>query len=164
VNYLIGGRYASLRQDFTGIFTGTGTTDTLVTDVSFDGVGFRFGLDGMRFAYSSGFLVYGKTSVSFLAGEFRGRYTQGSDVDPIIVDTSWEAGRIVTIFDLELGVGWQSVNGRWRFTTGYMMSSWHNVIPTNQWIQNVQTNSFDATSDNDVITFDGLTARLEYRW
>ena len=165
VNYLVGARYAGLKQEFTGVYSGTGTTDTLVSNMNFDGGGFRVGLDGERHSCNSGLMVYGKSSASFVAGEFRGRYTQGSDVDPIIVDTTWKAGRLVSILDLELGAGWQSECGRWRLTTGYMVSTWLNTIPQNQWIQAVQTNNFASlTNSVNPITFDGVTARLDYRW
>jgi hypothetical protein len=165
VNYLVGARYAGLKQDFMGVYSGTGTTDTLVSNMNFDGAGMRIGLDGMRFARNSGFLVYGKTSASFVAGELRGRYTQSSDVDPIIVDTTWKAGRVLTILEMELGVGWQSCDSRWRVTCGYMMASWNNAIPQNQWINAVQTNNFAGLSNTlNPITFDGFNTRLEYRW
>ena len=165
VNYVIGARYARLQQDFTGVFTSTGTTDTLDTRLDFEGGGLKFGLDGERHACNSGILAYGKASASFVAGEFRGSYLQGSDVDPVIVDTSWRAGRMVTILDMEVGLGWQSIDGRWRITSGYMISAWYNVVPTNEWIEGVQTNNFVGLNDDaQMITFDGLTARLEYRW
>ncbi|WP_425613475.1 Lpg1974 family pore-forming outer membrane protein [Anatilimnocola sp. NA78] len=165
VNYQFGVRYAGLKQDFTGVYSGTGTIDTLVSNMDFDGGGMRVGMDAMRFAGNSGFLIYGKTSASFVAGEFRGRYTQFSDVDPLIVDTTWKAGRVISILDLELGAGWQSCCGRWRVTGGYMVAGWFNSIPQNQWIQAVQTNDFASLSDTmNAITFDGFNVRLEYRW
>jgi hypothetical protein len=165
VNYLVGARYAGLKQDFTGVYAGTGTTDTLASNMNFDGGGMRIGIDGTRFAGNSGLLFYGKTSASFVAGEFRGHYTQSSDVDPLIVDTTWKAGRVISILDLELGTGWQSCCGRWRVTGGYMIASWLNTVPQNQWIQAVQNNNFAGLSDSvNPITFDGFTARLEYRW
>lgn len=165
VNCLFGVRYAGLKQDFTGVYSGTGTIDTLVSNMNFDGGGMRVGIDAMRFAGNSGFLIYGKSSASFVAGEFRGRYTQFSDVDPLIVDTTWKAGRVISILELELGAGWQSRCGRWRVNGGYMVAGWFNSIPQNQWIQAVQTNDFASLSDTmNAITFDGFTARLEYRW
>jgi hypothetical protein len=165
VNYLVGARYANLKQDFMGIYSGTGTTDTLVSRMDFEGGGMRIGLDATRYAGNSGFLVYGKSSASFVAGELQGRYTQSSDVDPRIVDTTWEAGRVISILDLELGAGWQSCCGRWRVNGGYTVAGWYNAIPQNQWIQAVQTNDFAGLSDTaNAITFDGFTARLEYRW
>ena len=165
VNYLLGARYANLGQDFTGVYTGTGTTDTLVSNMNFDGGGIRVGMDAQRFAANSGFMIYGRSSASFVAGEFRGHYTQSSDVDPIIVNTSWTAGRVVSILDLELGGGWQSCCGRWRISGGYMVAGWFNAIPQNQWINSVQTNNFASLNNTfNAITFDGFTARLDYRW
>lgn len=165
VNYLVGARYAGLKQDFRGVYSGTGTTDTLVTNMNFDGGGMRVGLDGMRFARNSGFLVYGKTSASFVAGELRGRYTQSSDVDPIVADTTWKAGRVLSILEMEIGVGWQSCDRRWRLTCGYMIASWLNAVPQNEWISAVQTNNFASLSNTmNPITFDGFTTRVEYHW
>ena len=165
VNYLVGARYANLTQDFNAVYTNTGTTDNLSTNVNFDGGGIRLGLDAQRFAANSGLMLYGKTSASFVAGQFNARYTQGSDVDPVIVDTNWKAGRLVSILDLELGLGWQSACGRWRLTSGYLVSGWFNTVRTNQWINSVQNNNFVGLSDaTQVITFDGFTTRLEYRW
>ena len=162
VNYLLGARYANLTQNFNAAYGGTGTVDTLATNTIFDGGGMRLGLDAQRFACNSGLMLYGRTSASFIAGQFISRYTQASDVDPIIVDTSWKAGRIVSILDLELGVGWQSACGRWRVSGGYMVNAWFNTVNTNSWIQGVQRNNFVGLSDT--ITFDGFTSRLEYRW
>ena len=49
-----------------------------------------------------------------------------------------------------LGAGWQSPCGRWRLNAGYLFMSWYNVLPTDQWIRNVQTNDFvDDQHDND---------------
>ena len=162
LNYLVGVRYARLNQDFNALFTNTGTADTLLTKTTFDGVGVKLGLDGERHAQNCGLFVYGKTFASFVAGDFRARYLQGSDVDPTIVDTSWKAGRIVTILDLELGAGWQSQCGRVRVNGGYMFSTWLNAIPTDQWIQAVQRNNFVNLGDQ--ITFDGFTARVTYNF
>jgi hypothetical protein len=162
LNYNVGVRYAHLNQDFNALFTNTGTADTLLSKVSFDGAGIKLGLDGERHACNCGLLVYGKAFASFVAGDFRSRYFQASDVDPTIVDTTWKAGRVVTILDLELGAGWQSQCGRVRVTGGYMFSTWLNAIPTDEWIQAVQQNNFVGL--NDHITFDGFTARVTYNF
>ena len=162
VNYLVGVRYARLDQNFEGNFIGAGVDETLITDVNFDGIGLRLGVDAERHARHSGWLVYGKSNVSFLAGEFRGHYFQGNTVDPVIVDTYWQAGRLVSILDLEVGVGWQSQGGRLRWTVGYTISAWFNTVSTDSDIQAVRTTNFVNPEAN--ITFDGLTTRLEYRF
>jgi Legionella pneumophila major outer membrane protein precursor len=162
INYLIGLRYAHLNQDFTGLFTSTGTLDQLRTNSNFDGAGIRLGLNATRYCCNSGMFVYGRTNASFIAGSARARYTQSSDVDPLIVNTGWRAGRVVTILDLELGAGWQSRCGRWKINAGYLFMGWFNAVPTNQWINSVQQNNFVGLGDT--MTFDGFTARVTYQW
>lgn len=162
INYLVGARYAHLNQDFAANFTGDGTLDSLATNVNFDGGGIRVGVDGERHAGAYGVFLYGKATANFVGGEFRGRYTQSSNVDPVIVDTSWTAGRLVSILDLELGAGWQSACGRWRLSAGYMVNSWLNVVTTDDWIGSVQTNNFGGLGST--MTFDGLVGRVEFRF
>jgi hypothetical protein len=167
MNYLVGARFARLNQDFAASFSGTGTLDSMVTDVEFDGGGIRFGLDGERHHPCNGFMLYGRGIASFVAGEFRTAYQHGTDVDPEIVNTGWEAGRIMTIVDLELGAGWQSRCGRFRVTAGYLVSFWFNAVTTDQWIRAVQDNDFVGQRDGmsyDTLMFDGLTTRAEYRF
>jgi len=161
VNYVAGIRYANLEQQFRSTFTIL--TDEMVnTSVNFDGGGIRVGLEGERVAGCTGFLGYARAMASFVAGEFRGNYFQGSDTDPLIANTFWKAGRIVPILDLELGVGWASCSGRFRVTGGYMVSAWYNTVTTTDWIGAVQHNDFSGL--HDTMTFDGLVVRTELRY
>ena len=105
--------------------------------------------------------------MSLVAGEFSASYFQGTDQDPEIVNTAWKAGRLVPIFDLELGAGWQSPCGHFRVTAGYVVSMWFNTLTTDSWIRSVQQNNFVGQADAisyDTLTFDGFTARAEYRF
>ena len=166
VNYLIGARYGHLEQDFRSTFTETGT-EAINTDITFDGGGIRVGLEGERHAQCSGFLVYGKSTASFVAGEFSARYFQGSSFDPEIVDASWKAGRIVSMLELELGVGWASRSGCFRISGGYMVSAWYNAVTTSDFIGAVQQNDFTGLGVSELggkLTFDGLVARAELRY
>lgn len=167
VNWSVGARYAQLTQDFDSQFTYTGTVDDVASAVNFDGGGIRLGLDGERHQGSHGFLLYGKGALNLIAGEFRASYFQGTDQAPEIVDTAWKAGRLVPILDLELGAGWQSPCGRFRVTAGYVVSMWFNTLTTDSWIRSVGQNNFVGQADAisyDTLTFDGLTARAEYRF
>jgi hypothetical protein len=167
VNWSVGARYAQLTQDFASQFTDAGTVDSVATAVDFDGGGIRLGLDGERHHGSRGFLLYGKGALNLIAGEFRASYFQGSDQYPEIVNTAWKAGRIVPILDLELGAGWQSPCGRFRVTTGYVVNMWFNTLTTDSWIRSVGQNNFVGQADAisyDTLTFDGFTARAEYRF
>jgi hypothetical protein len=159
--FLVGARYANLEQQFNSTFTATGV-ETVVTDIDFDGVGLRVGLEGERYVGSGRLWVYGKTAASLVAGEFRTSYTQSRSFDPTIVDTTWEAGRIVPILDLEVGGGWTSACGTWRLSAGYVFSAWYNTVKTDEWIHAVQQNNF--LNLGDTMTFDGLVARIEGRF
>ena len=163
VNYLVGIRYASLKQTFDSQFEST-ITENVDTEVNFDGAGIRFGLEAERHGCHNLFL-YSKASASFLGGEFRGNYLQGSSNDPVIVQTNWKEARLVSILDCELGLGWESSNGHVRALTGYMFNSWLNVVKTSEYISAVQANAYhgpDKIGGNGLV-FDGLVARIELR-
>lgn len=165
VNWLLGLRYAHIGQEFNSEFIGQ-VREVANTEITFDGGGIRVGLEGQRINPCNGLLVYGKGAASFVAGEFNANYFQGSDQDPSIVDTSYKAGRVITMLDFELGAGWQSSNGRIRLTAGYMVNSWMNMLKTADYIRGVQANDYrglDFAGEN-TMTFDGFVTRAEYRW
>ncbi len=162
VNYSVGARFAHLEQGLRADYSLAGTTESVVTELDFDGAGIRIGLDAERHSDHHGLHCYGKAHASFVGGEFRADYDQFSTVDPSIVDTSWQAGRLVTMLDLEIGVGWQSPGGHFRLTTGYVFSAWLNTVNTDSWIESVQNNNFVGLEDS--MSFDGLTAQAEYRF
>ncbi len=160
-NFLVGVRYAKLDQQFRSTFSGNGT-ESVDTNIYFDGLGVRAGLEGERYTVSRRWLVYGKLIGSLMAGEFSADYRQSMSFDPTVVQTDWEAGRLVPILDLELGFGWQSKCGTWRITAGYMFNSWYNVVKTDDWIDSVKRTNF--VDLGDTMTFDGFVARLEGRF
>lgn len=169
LNYVVGARYANLEQHFMAGFTaGTGTFEDVHAESEFDGGGLKLGLEGLRFHPTTQFFVYGKGYTSFLAGIFRARYQDTfappGNANPAI--TSFNASRLVTMLDLETGVGWQNFGGNLRFSAGYMFSAWYNVLRVNEFINSVQTNNFVNTTSNlnSLMTFDGLTAKVEVLW
>jgi hypothetical protein len=163
--YLVGARYANLDQHFDATFSVNGF-ERVLSEVNFEGGGLRLGLEGERYAACSGVFVYGKAAASFVAGEFRASYDFSNQSDPSITDTSWQAGRLVTMLDLELGFGWRNHCDNLRLSAGYLLSSWYNVVKTNEWINSVQQNNFVDQSDNynGQLSFDGFTLRVEYLW
>jgi len=161
MSYIAGARYTRLTQDFEAYFASLGT-ETVRTGIEFHGAGVRVGLEGERHARNCGLMIYGRTTASLVAGEFQAEYLQSQSFDPLVVDTHWEAGRIITMLDLELGAGWASPCGRYRFTAGYIISGWFNTVKTDEWIAAVQSNDYQGLGDT--LTFDGLTARAEVRF
>lgn len=160
VNYVVGAQYATLDQQFASNFTMPGTT-TVNTAVNFEGAGMRLGLQGERHFPSSGLFVYGSGITNILFGEFDASYAQNTDViAPAQVFTSWSAGRVVPVVDLELGAGWLGANRHLKLSAGYRVSAWFNVVTTDDWIWAVQQNDF--RNMDDTLTFDGLVARAEW--
>lgn len=167
VYFLIGARYGRLEQDFASQFNFNTVTD-VTSNVRFNGGGIRTGLIGLSGCFfCPGMHFYGKGTASFLGGVVKARYFQGDAFDPVVVDASWEGGRVITILDLEVGVGWISPCGRYRVTGGYLFNSWTNMLTLDEFISASQNNTFNAIGDNrafDGVTFDGLTFRAEIRF
>jgi hypothetical protein len=163
--YVVGARYANLEQHFTATYVTNGFNNVRA-ESEFDGAGLKLGLEGERYSDRTNFFVYGKGAASFVGGQFRTRYEFNNQSDPLIVDTNWKAGRLVTILDLEVGLGWRNECDNLRLSLGYLYSSWFNTVKTNEWINTVQQNNFVDPSDNyrGMMTFDGVTAKVEVLW
>jgi hypothetical protein len=168
VAWIVGARYGCLEQNLAAGFAAA-TTEEVLARSKFEGGGIKLGLDVQRFGSNNEFFLYGKGSTSFLAGAFRANYIV-NDVDGAVIDnianTSFSAGRIVTMLDLETGIGWRNFNDNLRLSVGYMFSNWFNVVKVNDFINAAQENNFVNTADNfnGRIGFDGLTARIELLW
>ncbi len=162
VNVLGGLRYGRLEQRFDSVFSINGSR-SVDTGITFDGLGLKAGVDAERYIRCTGFYAYGKSTASVLAGEMRASFFQRSSFANREIDTRWEAGRIVTIVDLELGVGWRSRCDRFRLAAGYLFSAWFNTLQTDEWIDAVNANHF-TNLGGEAMTFDGVVARAEYRF
>ena len=162
VNYLIGARYTRFDEDFAAQYDINNTTNVL-SKVSFDGGGIRFGLDAERFRCgTSGLSLYSKAAANFLAGQARGSFYQEDNGGTVRVTSNWEAGRVMTQLDAEVGMGWTSPCENWKLSAGYMFSGWFNTVQVADIIEANHTNQFDGIGSS--LSFDGLTARAEYRY
>ncbi len=164
INYLFGMRYAQLGQEFDATFTSI-ISAAANTNIEFDGVGLRFGLDGER-KIGGGFFVTAMANTNFLGGQFTGSYLQGNTNNPEVAYTTWEEARFVTILEAGLSIGWQSCNGRIRTSLGYVVSDWLNVVKPSDFIASMQANQYTGTNQvgNTSLVFDGVTARAEFTW
>ena len=160
-NYVVGARYARLEQQFAAQFIKNGT-ESISSDIDFDGGGLRVGLEGLRHSCRNRLQLYASGYANLVAGRFRARHFQGHSFDTEVVDVEWEAGRVVPILDMECGVGWTSCDCRLRMTAGYQVSAWFNTVRTQDFAQAVQTNEYLNLSET--MTFDGLQARVELRF
>lgn len=164
VNYFAGAQYAMLDQTFRADYVIDADNRTTVNSaIRFDGVGMRLGLQGERFFPASGLFVYGTGNTNILFGEFDASFRQ-DELEAGTLDndgfTSWTAGRVVPVVDLELGGGWLGVNRHLRLSAGYRVSAWFNVVKTEDWIWAVQNS--DYRNLDGTLTFDGLVARAEW--
>ena len=162
VNGVVGGRYANMEQEFRSVFTDATGTTAVDSNVEFQGGGIRLGIEAEHHATSNGLFVYGTGTTNLMVGEFSANYRQNSSVNGLEAFSAWEAGRIVPTLDLELGVGWVGPRRRFKFSGGYLVSTWFNVVTTEDWINAVQANQYDNLSG--VLTFDGLVARAQFEF
>lgn len=167
VEWFAGIRLAWLDQDLVAEYQRDAVGVRLgLSNVEFQGAGLRFGLGKEHRDPCLGWLVYVRGAANFLGGQFDADFQQVFDgaTTPQVseADTSWQADRLVTMFDLEMGFGWEDPCGRWRLTAGYMVNYWLNVVTTDEWLSAVQTSQFDDVSSN--VGFDGLATRAELRF
>ena len=164
LNIFGGARYAYLNQSLFNTFQLTGAS-TVDSQIKFDGVGPRIGLDGQ---YRTRCGVYGYASGIFdvLFGEFRGTYTQQNVFGGVVGQTAINSTRAVPILEMEIGAGWRSCNGRWGFSGGYYVGSWFNTMTTTSFSRAIGNTNFTTNGDNfrDNLIFNGLVARFEFRF
>jgi len=166
VNYVLGARYGNLEQHFAAGFAPATGFEQVLAESEFDGGGLKLGLEGLRFHPTTQFFFYGKGYASFLGGQFRTRYEFDSPTLASPTQTGFKVNRLVTMLDLETGIGWQNYTGNLRISAGYLFSSWINTVKVNEFINSVQSNNFTdpSTNYNGIITFDGLTSKIELLW
>jgi hypothetical protein len=171
LNYIVGVRYATLGQEFDVNFADANANNAAMqTNVNFDGVGLRLGLDGER-AIAGGFYASAKAVANFIGGEFRANYMQGDIANALEINTSWREARFVTILEAEAAVGWQSPGGRFRASVGYMLTDWVNAVKPSDYVTAVQTSPLASNPyhganlvGTTALVFDGLTGHVELTW
>ena len=160
LNGVIGGRYARFDQGFRSVFVDGITNERVDTNIDFQGGGIRLGVEAEHHATETGLFVYGTGITNLMVGEFEADYRQINSVNGLQAFSQWTGSRVVPTLDLELGVGWVGPRRRLKFSGGYLVSTWFNVVTTEDWINAVRSNSYDDLSG--VITFDGLAARAQF--
>lgn len=161
VNLQFGVRYGHLNQEFRGEYSISGLT-LVDTEIDYHGIGPRLGMTGERLL-NDGFVVYGEAFVSCLFGRIDADYAQQNAAAGLQAATALDDDfRAVPQLEAELGLGWQSSNGRLRLRAGYYVGTWFNVARTQTWIETVRAGT--ALDISETLLFDGLTARAELRF
>ena len=164
-NYALGARYGKLSQQFSQVDNFASPTGVVQTasNINYEGVGFRAGLDGNRRLGNSLLAVYGKTSINVLFGQVHSNYTQyDATTATLQAQSIWRDRRTVPILDYEVGMQWTSRNGHWRASTGYYAAFWFNAVSTGEFIRAVQNSNF--VNLGETLSFNGLVSRVEYRF
>jgi hypothetical protein len=165
LNYVVGARYGKLQQNFRQIGNFSPPTGTIrtSTDIEFEGVGLRAGLEGEHRIGYSGFAGYGKLAMNVLFGEFHSNYLQfNQTTDETQANSNWDDRRAVPLLEYEVGVSWTSRRGHWRTTAGYYTAFWFNTITTGEFVQAVQ--NADFVDVGETIAFNGFVSRVEFRF
>ena len=156
LNSRIGARFGSFDQTFRADYFRSGPATLVDSQIDFGGGGPRFGID-LEKKLSDAWVIYTRSSASFMVGEFEADYTQvGTLTDEI------EDSRVVPILDFELGFSYISDSGRFRLGAGYLVSAWFNTLPMDELFTSIQNPGYSPGSET--ITFSGLTAHIEMRF
>ena len=155
----VGARYTRIDQDFHAGYSVLNSAD-VNTEGGFDGGGPRLGLELER-PFDGRFHLFVRGAASLLLGHVTGEYTQ-TRPGSLDATAALDDSRFVPVTELEIGLGWDSPNGNWRFSGGYYVGTYHNTLSTARFIQGVQAD--DLYKINDSLTFEGLMARIEVHW
>jgi hypothetical protein len=159
-----GGRFGELDQRFAQIGQFNPGPDEIATttNIEFTGAGPMAGIDGDQRIGITGFSVYGRALIAALAGNFESDYSMVSTNGGLLAMARWDDDRIVPMLEYELGVAWTNPQGNLRFSAGYVMSHWFNVVTTPVFVDAVQADNY--VNVDDTISFDGLVGRAELHW
>jgi hypothetical protein len=160
INLILGARYAQLDQELRTNYSILGGT-MIESNIDFDGVGPRLGLDG-EWLIGGGFFAYGEGIGNFLVGDFQADFQQQNSFAGVQSQTAFEDDRIVSLLELEMGLGWQTEGGNLRVSSGFYISSWFNAMTMPEVIGAVQARQFNDVSET--LTFYGLTTRVEVKF
>lgn len=162
IDLTAGARYARIEQDLHAIYSILGTTN-VTTDLSFDGVGPRIGLEFERPFDSDRFQLFIRGYGSMLLGRVTANFSQTNAlIGGVQATTSMSDNRFIPTTELEIGLDWHSSNGNWRLSGGYYIATYHNALTTGRFIQGVQNHDLYKLEED--VTFSGLMARIEVHW
>ena len=135
---------------------------SLHSDVRFAGTGPSFGLDGEKLLGARGFLAYGKGAANFLVGNFDGSYRQTNVFNGVEAFSGFTDTRVVSILELESGIGWKTADRRFRLSSGYQIAGWFNTMSSSSFIDSTRNHSFNKS--NETLLLDELVVRAEFRF
>ncbi|HAA51553.1 MAG TPA: hypothetical protein DCE43_17675 [Planctomycetaceae bacterium] len=162
IDLVAGARYVRIQEDLRASYSILGTTN-LTTNLNFDGVGPRIGLELERPLDANRWNLFVRGYGSMLLGNVTANFTQTNALaGGTQATTSLDDSRFVPTTELEIGLNWNSANGHWNFSGGYYIATYHNALTTGRFIQGVQNHDLYKLEDD--LTFSGLMTRIEVQW
>jgi hypothetical protein len=161
LKYSAGIRIADVRRGDNTVLLdpdGTEARSGLIT-ADFIGAGPRVGIEGRRFFGDGGFSLFARSNLSLLLGEYDSKETRKTPAtNPTTIENYFDShDRLIPVAEIELGGTWQlgpCVN----LSAGYLFQAWWDLGQFEQIQGNVFLNPID---DSNILSFDGLFARLE---
>ncbi|QDS99748.1 Lpg1974 family pore-forming outer membrane protein [Adhaeretor mobilis] len=154
-------RYAEVDwQRGSNAFQDTGTAiiaeDSYVTEMNFDGFGFRTGLQGRRYFGRKGkFSLFAQGDISVLLGDIDIRTSVVEGGATSVFQDS--CTHIVPVTEVEMG-GTYHIGCHASITAGYFFSAWHDLGMRDEYDFGLQMSHYD---DANILGFDGFFARAE---
>jgi hypothetical protein len=141
-------------------------TRTANSNISFDGGGPRFGVEGRRyFGQRQWCSAYLKGDISLLLGHVnvRDRRVSTTDDNPTTTELQTADFRnIIPVTEIETGLTTQ-LTSRVTFTTGYLFSAWHDLGFRDEFDFSTTPTFLETTFDTaNVLGFDGFFAKFEF--
>jgi hypothetical protein len=152
------------------VFTNVPSNGRIDVDMDFIGAGPKIGLEGRRyFGANNQFNLYSTLDIALVLGWFK--HDLRRTVPPVGVNpTSVEliesrVTRLIPVTEIELGTSW-TFAPRWTVSAGWFFAAWWDLGMGETQTQNL----FGADGpqfmldDSNIMSWDGLTARIEFTW
>jgi Legionella pneumophila major outer membrane protein precursor len=168
LKYYVGIRIADVRRgdntQLSNVTSDQPFSQQASIQTKFVGAGPRVGIEGRRFFGCDGcFSLFVRSNFALLLGQNdinETRFTPGNDSPNLTERYVDSHDRIIPVAEIELGGNWD-VTCNTTLSLGYMFQAWWDLGAFEQVQGNIFQNPID---DANIMSFDGLFARLEYRF
>jgi hypothetical protein len=149
------------------VTTTTATSGRVDLEQNFIGAGPRVGLEGRRYFNRRAFSVYSTLDMSLLVGQFESsvvRAVPSVGVNPATTESFFhEMTRMSPVAEIELGAKWQPTD-QLSVSAGWFFQCWWDLGMGAQQTSNLlgQLGSQYMLDDSNIMSWDGLTVKLEY--
>jgi hypothetical protein len=169
LQWSVGARLADWEYD-REVFTNVASEGRIDVDMEFIGAGPKVGLEGRRyFGRCNQFAVYSTLDVALVLGWFEHdliRTTPPVAVNPTTIEQfTSRVTRLVPVTEIELGASWD-LTDRWTLSAGWFFAAWWDLGMGETQTSNILGGNGPqfVLDDSNIMSWDGLTARLEFTW